>query len=202
MNAEIVQIAGTIDIATVPETRSWYAVHARSRHEKLVHAHLQHRQVVSFLPTYKSLRKWKDRRIELDFPLFPGYLFVEISLRDQVAVLQVPGVVRLVGCGYTPTPLNSVQIEALRAGLLKGRIEPHPYLSIGERVRITKGPFAGVEGVLKAKKNSVSVIVSIEAILQAIAVEVRADDVEPVRPSLSYQQTEIQNRTAIQRYRV
>ena len=105
---------------------------------------------------------------------------MHIDPRERVRVLEVPGVQSLVGFGRTLAPLPHFEIEALRSGLGQRKIEPHPYLVIGERVRIKAGPMTGMEGVLVRKKNNFRVVLALDAIMQSVAVEVDADDLEPV----------------------
>lgn len=103
--------------------------------------------------------------------------------RERVRILEVPGVLSLVGFGRTLAPLPDFEIEALRAGLGRRKIEPHPYLVIGERVRIKAGPMAGMEGVLIRKKNNFRVVLALDVIMQCVAVEVDAADLEPAAKS-------------------
>jgi transcription antitermination factor NusG len=159
----------------------WYAAYTCAQHEKRVAAELGAREVEHFLPLYSSVRRWKDRRVQLDLVLFPGYVFVRLALRDRLQVLQIPSVVRLVGFGGLPTALPDEEMGILRKGLCQGlRAEPHPFLTIGRRVRITAGPFAGLEGVLKRKKSSLRLVVSLELIQRSVAVDVDAADVQGV----------------------
>jgi transcription antitermination factor NusG len=107
-------------------------------------------------------------------------VFVHIQPRERVRVLEVPGVLSLVSFGRNLAPLPDFEIETLRSGLGQQRIEPHPYLVVGERVRINAGPMAGMEGVLVRKKNNFRVVIALDVIMQCVAVEVNADDLEPV----------------------
>lgn len=119
--------------------------------------------------------------MKLQLPLFPGYVFVRLALRDRLRVLQVPGVARLVGFNGAPTPLPDDEMESLRLALAEGlRAEPHPYLNVGRRVLITRGPLAGREGLLKRWKGNMRVVVSIESIQRSISMEVDAQDVIPL----------------------
>lgn len=159
----------------------WYAAYTRAHHEKRVATQLQARAVEHFLPIYHSVHKWKDRRIRLELPLFPGYVFVRLALCDRLRVVQVPSVVRLVGFGGVPAVLPEAEMEIVRAGLSQGhRAEPHPFLTVGRRVRIVDGPFAGLEGILKEKKSGLRVVVSLELIQRSVAVDVNSADVENV----------------------
>lgn len=158
----------------------WYAAYVCTRHEKRVAAELTARTVEHFLPMYSSVRRWKDRRINLELPLFPGYVFVRLALRERLCVLQIPSVVRLVGFNGLPTALPDEEIEILRSGFRENsRVEPHPFLKVGRRVRIASGPFTGLEGILKKKKSNVRVVVSLDLIQRSVAVDVDAADLAP-----------------------
>src|SRR6267378_5914263 len=105
----------------------WYAAYTCANHEKRVAAELGAREVEHFLPLYSSVRRWKDRRVNLDLPLFPGYIFVRFALRNRLRVIQIPSVVRLVGFGGYPTALPDTEMEIMRSGLSERlRAEPHP----------------------------------------------------------------------------
>jgi transcription antitermination factor NusG len=159
----------------------WYALYTCSRHEKQVAVQLEQRGVELFLPLYASLRRWKDRRVQLDLPLFPGYVFVHIDLRDRVRVLEVPGTVRFVSFHGLPSALAKEDVEQLRSGLSLGiRAEPHPYLTVGRHVRVTRGPLVGMQGILLRRKDRFRLVLSIDLIMRSIAAEVDACDVEPI----------------------
>jgi transcription antitermination factor NusG len=159
---------------------NWFAAYTNSHHEKRVASHFGERQIESFLPLYATLHRWKNRcEVDLDLPLFPNYVFVHIDPNDRIRVLEVPGVLSLVGFGRTLAPLSDFEIEALRSCIGQRKIEPHPYLVIGERVRIKAGPMTGMEGVLVRKKSNFRVVLELDVIMQCVAVEVDADDLEP-----------------------
>jgi transcription antitermination factor NusG len=162
-------------------TPHWYVVHTSANHEKRVSEQFLLRGVEYFLPQYESVRRWKDRRMKLQMPLFPGYVFVHLALRDRLQVLQVPGVARLVGFNGQPAALPDREIEVLRTSISAHlRAEPHPYLTVGRRVRIKRGALEGVEGILVRKKNSCRVVLSMDVILRSAAVEVEASDIEGI----------------------
>ena len=169
------------ELAAAPAfSANWFAAYTSSHHEKRVASYFAERLIESFLPLYATRHRWKNRcEMNLDLPLFPNYVFVRIDPRDRVRVLEVPGVVSLVGFGRIPAPLPDFEIEALRSGLGQRKIEPHPYLVIGERVRIKCGPMAGMECVLVRKKNNFRVVLALDVIMRCVAVEVDADDLEP-----------------------
>ena len=162
---------------TLPQ---WFAVYTTPRHEKHVSEILAERQIEAFLPLYRTNRQWKKSRpVVLELPLFPTYVFVRIARQARGAVLGTPGVLSIVGSSREAWPLPDLEINALRSGLRERKIEPHPYLVVGERVRIMAGVMAGVEGVLVRKKNDLRVVLSLDTIMRSVAVEVNADDIEP-----------------------
>lgn len=168
-----------------PESR-WYAASTAPCREKRVLDHLAVRQIDSFLPLYRSSRKWKNGcRVELERPLFPGYVFVRMPSDKRVRVLEVPGVVSIVSRGRVPEPLDDLAIAALRDGLPFKNVEPHPYLVVGERVAISNGPFAGLCGVVLRLKGSLRVVISLDLLMQSMAVEVDNADIEPFPKALS-----------------
>jgi transcription antitermination factor NusG len=159
----------------------WYATYTCAHHEKQVAAQLQSRALECFLPLYRSVRRWKDRRVTLDLPLFPGYLFVRLALRDRMRVLQIPGVVHLVSFSGQPVAVPDDEMDRLRRGLSHSLCaEPHPFLTTGRRVSIIRGPLAGCQGILRRRKNNFRLVISIDLIRRACAVDVDAADVQPV----------------------
>ncbi len=159
---------------------AWYAVYTTCRHEKRVAQHLSSRKIEHYLPLYRSRRKWRDgSKVELDLPLFPSYIFVHIRRTEKAQVLQVPGALAVVGgTGGEPATLPDDAIEALRCGLARQRVEPHELLTVGQRARIRTGAFAGMEGVVQRKKSGLRVVLTLQLIMQSIAVEVDETDLE------------------------
>lgn len=163
----------------------WYAVLTRSRHEKKVFENLLVRDIETFLPLYQGLNRWRNgMTMEVDLPLFPGYVFVRLDLRDRVRVLEVPGLVKIVSTGNTPAPLPDNDIDILRRGIAELRAEPHPFLRLGDQVRVKYGPLTGMVGVLLQKKGRNVLVISVNLLMQAIAVDINVADVVPVLPSL------------------
>jgi len=160
---------------------SWFAVHTRSRHEHAVKRQLDDKGIEGFLPAYNKVSQWKDRRKTVVMPLFPGYLFVRISPINRLEVLKAFGVVSLVGDGCAPLPIPEVQIQNIHRLLETGlKYDPHPYLQVGRRVRITNGPLSGVEGILARKKNLSRLVVSVDLIERAVSVEIDSWHVEHI----------------------
>lgn len=164
-----------------PLGKRWYAVYTRAQHQEQVATQMARREVESFLPRYESMRRWKDRRVVLNLPLFPSYVFVHLDLADRLKVLQIPGVVNLVAFGGIPCPIPDVEIEALQSCLAcRVRMQPHPYLTVGRRVQVKSGPLEGLEGILVRRKNGYRLVLSIDSISSSVWVELDAVDVEPL----------------------
>lgn len=159
---------------------NWFAVYTTCRHEKRIAQHMAQREIQHYLPLYRADRKWRDgSRVTLELPLFPSYIFVRIKRSERASVLSVPGALALVGgTGGEPAPLPESAIDALRAGLREHRVEPHPLLQVGQRVRICDGAFAGLEGVVIRRKSGCRVVLTLEQIMQSVAVEVDENDLE------------------------
>ena len=167
--------------AELQDPQNWYATYTNPRHEKLVAQQMNARRIDCFLPLYKSARRWKDRRKQLELPLFPGYVFVRISLRDRLRVLNLPGVIHIVTFNGKPAVLPESDIESLRDGLSKDAlVQPHPYLKVGRRVRVLDGPMNGIEGILIRRKDKFRVVINIDLLMRSVAVEVDESDVTPV----------------------
>lgn len=163
---------------TLPQG-DWYVLYTFPRHEKRVAEQIEMRRFTSFLPVYRSVRRWKDRRKELELALFPGYVFVRMQLENRLRVLQLPGVVRLVCFNGQPAAIAAEEIEVLRSKLSGGqRIEPHPYLRTGRRVRVRSGPMQGLEGIVVRRKDRYRLVFSIDLIQRSVAVELDEADLE------------------------
>jgi transcription termination/antitermination protein NusG len=155
----------------------WFAVYVRSRHEARVAKHFKDREIEFFLPLYKEERRWSDRKVEIEFPLFPGYLFVRMrrTLETLWRVVEVPGVITIVGRGQSPEALEDTEIEQLKTAMSKGKDpRPHAFIKAGERVMITDGPLAGSSGIWLREKNKNRVVLQLDAIQRSMSVEVDA----------------------------
>jgi transcription antitermination factor NusG len=169
-----------IGLGDTPDQANWYALYTCPRHEKRVVQQIEQHRISCFLPLYRSVRRWKDRRKELELALFPGYVFVRIALQDRLQVLRLASVVRFVSFNGHPLPLPQGEMDTLMTGLRSGvRAEPHPYLTVGRRVRVKHGPLAGSQGILVRRKDRFRVVLSLELIMRSVAVEVDEADVEP-----------------------
>jgi transcription antitermination factor NusG len=156
----------------------WFVLFVRTNQEKTTASRLNHLQIEHFLPCFRSLRQWKDRRVTLEVPLFPGYVFVHLPHAERMRVLTLPNVLYFVGSGSSPAVLSDEEIAWIGRGLQSGNAVPHECLSEGQRVVITSGVLAGLKGILVRKVNNTRVVVSLDSIGRAFAVEV---DLESVR---------------------
>lgn len=161
--------------------RKWFAAYTASHHEKHVQEQLMERAVESFLPLHSASRQWKKRKpVELKLPLFPNYVFVRIAHSERSAVLGTPGIFSLVGSRREAWELPEKEITALRDGVGSRKVEPHPYLAVGDRARVKSGSLAGLEGVIVRTKGSIRFVLSLDQIMQSVAIEVAAEELELV----------------------
>jgi transcription antitermination factor NusG len=164
------------------DAKQWFAVQTRHRHEKRVAERLQQSQMETFLPTHCAVHRWNNGvRATVNLPLFPCYLFARIKSSQRVRLLQDAGVIGLAASNSSPTPIADDEISRLRIVAESVKAEPHPYLAIGERVRIVTGPLSGIEGILLRQKHGFRVVVSIEIIMRSLTVEVSEFEIEPIR---------------------
>jgi len=158
--------------------KQWYALHTRSRHEKKVEALIRGKDIDTYLPVRKILRKWSDRKKLVEFPLFPGYLFVHLPLSDKNRVLQIKGVVRMLG-SYMPEAIPEEQIETLKCfENHEVVVDPYLHLQPGKAVKVARGPLKGCSGILVRKKTKYRLVVNLKVLLQSASVEIDASDVE------------------------
>lgn len=181
-NSPLEQAPISAGVGPVAEPADWFALYTTCRHEKRVALHLEQREIEHFLPLYTAHRKWRDgSRVALELPLFPCYLFVRAPRLQRAQVLSVPGALVMVGgTGGGPAPIDPSAIDALRDGLNKGILEPHPLLTIGQQVRICAGTFAGMTGIVARRKSGFRVVLTLQQIMQSIAVEVDENNLEIV----------------------
>jgi transcription antitermination factor NusG len=169
------------NITSDPDQPAWWAVYTKHQHEKSVAEMLSGKGFEVFLPLHESMRRWKDRQKLLSLPLFPCYVFVRGLLSRRLQVVTTPGIHMVLSKGEQIEVIPENEIDAIRKAVLGScRIEPHPFLKVGERVRVTRGSLEGVEGILVRKKNLFRLVLSVDMLAQSVGVEVDASDVEPV----------------------
>lgn len=159
----------------------WYAVYTRHQHERTVAENLAGRGLEVFLPVYEALRQWTDRQKRLSLPLFPCYVFFRGNPERRARVLSTPGVHSIVGFGGRPAAIERSQVDAVRLAVENHfRVEPHPFLRQGDRVRVKSGSLMGIEGILIRKRGFARLIISADLLQKSVAVEVDAGSVERI----------------------
>lgn len=163
---------------------SWWAIYTYHQHEKSAANILQTKGCEVFLPLYEVIRRWKDRTVKLSLPLFPCYVFVRADASRRLDIVTTPGVLMIVSQGKRLAVVAPHEMRALqRAVQGPFRVEPHPYLQCGQRVRVMRGALEGTEGLLVRKKNLCRLVLSVDMLARSAAVEVNASDVIPVAPA-------------------
>jgi transcription antitermination factor NusG len=158
---------------------NWYALYTKHRHEKVIARNLTYKGFETFVPLYEAARNWKDRVKQIYIPLFPCYVFFRGDLERRLDIVKIPGIFSLVSSGDRPAPILASEIENIRRAAGTGaHLEPHPFLNCGDRVRIKCGPLAGIEGILVRKKNVYRLVLSVEILGKAAAVELDGHQVE------------------------
>jgi transcription antitermination factor NusG len=150
-----------------------------SRHEKRVAEHCERIAIEHFLPLYTSRRHWKNRTTnDLQVPLFPNYLFVQLSPDDHGPLMRLPGVLSTVGNAAGPVAIQDSEMDVLRRIISCKEIEPHPYLAAGDKVRVKAGPLEGIVGVVQRKANGLRFIVTLDLIGKSVALDIEGSSLE------------------------
>lgn len=159
----------------------WYALYTRHQHEKCIAQHLGNLGFDVFLPLYREVHQWKDRRKVVVLPLFPCYVFFAGDLNRMFEILNVPGVCSLVSSGGKVSCIASTELDAVRRAVASRLpVEPHPFVQQGERVRVLGGPMAGVEGVVARRKGSLRLVLPIRMLNRSVSVEVEERHTERI----------------------
>jgi len=177
-------LAPTACVLPCAESASpWFALYTRSRFEKQVAEQLERKRLPVFLPLRMEVHRWQDRYQKVEVPMFRGYLFAQFAPQsaERTTILRTLGVVRIVGFGQNDTEVPAEQIAALRRlADERALLHPHRYLRVGQRVKVASGSLAGVEGILVRIKKQDRLVVAVDAIRQAVAVELAGYEVIPV----------------------
>jgi transcriptional antiterminator NusG len=173
------QLTGVIDTLAATTT-AWFALRTAPRAEKQVHARLVGRGIEAFLPLWERWSRWKDRRMRIAVPLFPGYCFARFDGTQRKSVVMTAGVASIVGSSRGPEPIPEHEIAGLETlGRSRLTYDPHPGLAEGMHVEVTRGPLTGVRGILVRKEARCRLVICVTAILQGATVEIDAADVVP-----------------------
>ena len=160
----------------------WFALHVHARKESFVASQLENQGIECFLPRYKILRKWSDRMKEVELPLFPSYLFSRFDFQNRRPIVTTSGILQIVGNGRIAIPIADEEISAIQAAVRSGLPhQPWPFIEVGERVRVTYGTLAGLEGILVNFKGDHRVVLSVSLLQRSVALEVELEWLVPVR---------------------
>jgi transcription antitermination factor NusG len=167
-----------VDSSAPGQQPHWFAVWTRSRHEQVVRTQLEEKQVTNFLPTLTKWSRWRDRRKQIEVPLFPGYVFARFPLSERLTVLKCSGVVSLVSVNGAPVPVPDPEIDGIRQ-LIESTLpyDPCPTIKTGTMVEVVHGPLKGVIGRLTRKGSQARLILAVNLIGQGVSVQVDAADV-------------------------
>ena len=169
---------------TLNNGKRWFALRVKSRSEKVVAMMASNKGLEEFLPVYQCRRRWSDRLKEVEFPLFPGYVFCRLDPQYRLPLLTIPGVLHFVGIGKTPVPLEDAEIAAIQAAVRSGlSTEPWPFLEAGQRVRLLEGPLTGVEGIFVETSKQDRLIVSVTLLKRSVAVTIERHWATPLDAS-------------------
>ena len=173
MNVEPIRSSDTV--------RQWFAIRVKSRCEKMVASIARNKGIEEFLPLYYSRRRRPDRFKTVELPLFPGYVFCRLDPQYRLPLLVSPGVLHFVGIGKLPAPIDDEEMSSIQCVLRSGsKVEPWPFLQVGQRVSVEYGPLAGVEGLLIEAHKQHRVVVSVMLLRRSVAAEIERDWVRPV----------------------
>ncbi len=169
-----------MDSCSISDLPRWYALHTRSRHEKLVRDRLARQGVEQMLPLVKRLNQWKDRKKEVEQPLFSGYCFAFFAWKDRLQVIHTYGVINILGNATGPEPVKDEEIDTIKRMMSSQLIyDAHPYLEQGTEVEVIRGPLQGVRGILLRKSHRYRLVISVRLIQQSAAIEIDDTDVAP-----------------------
>jgi transcription antitermination factor NusG len=167
----------------VAEEGDWYAIHTKSRHEKWVAKQLEGKGIYTFLPLLQEIHGWSDRRSRVEVPMFSCYAFVRIaqSSEERMKILRTPGVLSFVGNENQGTPIPEGEIENLRIAIReKIACAVHPYIRVGQRVRVRGGSLDGIEGIIARQGGDQSLVLSVELLQRSISIRLEGYEIELV----------------------
>ena len=163
----------SLELANV-DTQRWYVAYTLPRHEKAVAHRLWIQKISSYVPLYTEERHWHDRRLKVELPLFPGYVFVRMAFAERVHVLSHPGVIRLLTANGEIAAIPDPEMQQLQECVATWKAQPFPFFISGKRVRVKSGPFAGLEGTIVRRHGKRKLVVTLDLIHSAMTLDLDA----------------------------
>ena len=166
-----------------PIVKQWYAVYVRSRHEKKVCQLFEKMGIESSLPLIKITRKWSDRKKKVEIPLFRGYVFVKIDVgRDKLNILQTNGVVKFIGIKKKPSRIPDEEIRWIHMMVEESdTVKNEKEIPVGQKIRVSAGPFKGVEGIVARTGNQSRLVIVIESIMHAVSIDLNPNYLDEIK---------------------
>mgnify|MGYP000020508803 CR=1 FL=1 len=166
-----------------PHEKYWYAVYVRSRHEKKVYHLFEEKGMESSLPLIKTTRQWSDRKKKVEVPLFRGYVFVKIDInKDKLNILKTDGVVKFIGIKKKPSRIPDEEIHWIDMMVVESdTIKNEKEIPVGQKIRVSAGPFKGLEGIVTRAGNQSRLVIVIESIMNAVSVEISPNYLENIK---------------------
>jgi transcription antitermination factor NusG len=150
----------------------WFALQTKPKNERKVEHLLRQKGYECFAPTYRRKRKWSDRIVEIDFPLFPGYVFCRFDASVLGKAISTQGVIRIVGFGGKPAEVAIEEVKALKLLAQSDFLrEPWKYIPDGTLVLVETGPLAGIQGIVCAGENKGQLVISVTLLQRSVAIQ-------------------------------
>ncbi len=163
---------------TIDECAQWFALVVKPRFDKAVAQALESKGYETIVPVYKKHHRYGNRSKDFEVPLFPGYVCCRFDVQARLPVLTTPGVIRVLGVRNMPVPLSEVEINSLQTAMKSQLpIQPFPFVTAGQRVRINSGVLEGVEGIVLGLKGELRLVLSITLLQRSVVLEIDRDQV-------------------------
>ncbi len=166
------------DTATSNTDEHWYIAYTLPRHEKAIAQRLTVQEISCYVPLYSETRTWRQRRVQVELPLFPCYVFVKMPLDIKTRLLSAPGVVRLLAMSGAAVIFPDEEMSALQSSLKHWSARPYPFHSSGKRIHLTAGPFAGFEGTILRRNGKRKIIITLDLLSSCILLDADAADAQ------------------------
>lgn len=165
-----------VNTAPTKTARQWYIAYTLPKHEKVIAQRLNLEQIPTYVPLYSETRTWRNRRVRLELPLLPCYIFVKMLIESKARLLSAPGVVRLLTAGGTAVIFPDEEMDSLQSSLMKWSARPYPFHDAGKRIRLKSGPFAGLEGTILRRNGKRKLIVTLDLINSSMSLDLDVTD--------------------------